>query len=308
MLTTLNPILKKALRGNYAVGAFNINDLEILQAVMHGVVAERSPVILQTSEGAIEYAGMEELAALAHIAAKRHKIPTVFHLDHGKNRKLVKQAIKSGLYTSVMYDGSSLPFKDNLKTTKEIVRLAHAKNMSVEAELGAIAGIEDFVSVSEKDAHLTNPEQATQFVKETKCDALAVAIGTSHGAHKYKGLAQLDFDRLKMIREVVRIPIVLHGASAVTPTWQKRCTKLGCELGDARGVDDKLIKRAVKLGVNKVNIDTDLRLAFTVGIRSALEKHPEQIDPRKILAPAKDFMEQVVRHKVRLLGCAGKAR
>ncbi len=308
MLTTLNPILKKALRGNYAVGAFNVNDLEIMQAVMNGVVAERSPVILQTSEGAIEYAGMEELAALAHIAAKRHKIPTVFHLDHGKNRTLVKKAIKSGLYTSVMYDGSSLSLEENIKTTKEIVQLAHTKGMSVEAELGAIAGIEDFVSVSEKDANLTSPQQAEQFVKETNCDALAIAIGTSHGSHKFTGIAQLDFERLKNIRNVVKIPLVLHGASAVTPTWQARCKNLGCDLGDARGVDDKLIKRAVSLGINKVNIDTDLRLAFTIGIRSALKKDPEQIDPRKILKPAKDFMEEVVRHKVRLLGCAGKAR
>ena len=267
MLTTLSTVLKKAEKGRYAVGAFNINNLEILQAVMDAAEAEKSPVIISTSEGAINYAGMDELAALVHLAAKRTKLPVVFHLDHGKNYDLVVRAIKSGLYTSVMFDGSSHPFKKNVRLTKKIVALAHKRGISVEAELGAIAGIEDFVSVKEKDAHLTSPEQAKDFVKQTGCDALAIAVGTSHGAFKFSGKSTLEFKRLAEIKKNVGVPLVLHGASGVPSNIKKLCTKYGCEIDKAKGVSDGNIKKAISLGVNKINIDSDLRIAFTAGTR-----------------------------------------
>ncbi len=222
MLTTLSKVLKKANAGGYAVGAFNVNNLEFIQAIIDAAEAENSPVILSTSEGAISYAGMAELGVLAHIAAKKTKVPVVFHLDHGKDEKLITEAIKSGLYTSVMFDGSHLPYKDNLRITKKIVSLAHKHDVSVEAELGAIAGIEDFVSVEEKDAHLTDPEQALEFVNKTGCDALAIAIGTSHGAYKFSGESKLDFKRLEQIEKLVKIPLVLHGASGIPPRSKTR--------------------------------------------------------------------------------------
>lgn len=307
MLTTLKHILDKAHKGNYAVGAFNINNLETLQAVMAAAEAERSPVVVQTSEGAIDYAGMDELAMLTHLAAMRTDIPVVFHLDHGKNYDLVVEAIKSGYYTSVMYDGSELPYEENVAATKRIVKMARAKGISVEAELGAIAGIEDFVSVEERDAHLTDPDQAAAFVAATGCDALAVAIGTKHGAYKFAGDSMLDFKRLKEIQAMVDVPLVLHGASGVPANIKKICTQYGCQIENAKGVPDASIKKAVSLGINKVNVDTDLRIAFDAGVRKFLHDKPEVIDPREILKPAKELMTKVVRQKMRLLGCSGKA-
>jgi len=308
MLTTLKSVLDKAHRGNYAVGAFNINNLEILQAIVEAADAESAPVIISTSEGAIKYAGMDELGCLVHTTAKKYKnIPMVFHLDHGKNYDLVVEAIKSGYYTSVMYDGSSLPFQENIKTTKKIVKMAHAKGISVEAELGAIAGIEDFVSVEEKDAHLTDPEQAEEFVKTTGCDALAIAIGTSHGAYKFKGSSKLDIARLKEIENRVDVPLVLHGASGVPADIKKQCMAYGCKIADAKGVSDAYIKRAVEGGIDKVNIDTDLRIAFDAGVRKFLKNNPEVFDPRKILGPAKKLITEVVRRKIKMLGSSGKA-
>lgn len=306
MLTTLKQVLQKAERRRYAVGAFNINNLETLQAIMDAAQAERSPVILSTSEGAIEYAGMEELASLAHIAARRTKLPVVFHLDHGKTYDLVVEAIESGWYTSVMYDGSSLAFRENIKRTRQIVKLAHKRKISVEAELGAIAGIEDFVSVEDRDAHLTDPKQAIEFVKATGCDALAVAVGTKHGAYKFKGESKLDYGRLKRITESVDVSLVLHGASGVSANIKRICTQYGCEISSAKGVSDAAVKKAVTLGVRKVNVDTDLRLAFDAGIRKFLKERPEVIDPREILKPAKELMTKVVRHKMKMLGSSGK--
>ncbi len=306
MLVSLKDLLTKASRGHYAVGAFNVNNLETIQAIMDAADAERAPVILSTSEGAIDYAGMEELASLAHIAARRTKRPVVFHLDHGKNYDLVVEAIASGWYTSVMYDGSSLPLTENIKRTTQIVKLAHKKKISVEAELGAIAGIEDFVSVEDRDAHLTDPEQAAEFVKKTGCDALAIAIGTKHGAFKFTGESRLDFGRLKEIAERVSVPLVLHGASGVPANIKKICTTYGCEISSAKGVSDSAVRKAVMLGVCKVNVDTDLRLAFDAGIRKFLKERPEVIDPREILKPAKELMTKVVKQKMKMLGSSGK--
>lgn len=306
MLTSLSSVLTKAQRGRYAVGAFNINNLETLQAIVEAAMSEKAPVILQTSEGAIDYAGMEELAALVHLAAKRMKSPVVFHLDHGKNYDLVVEAIKSGFYTSVMFDGSSLPYKENVRRTKTIVQMAHTKGISVEAEIGLIAGKEDFVSVKERDAAMTQPSQAADFAKQTHCDALAVAIGTRHGAFKMKKESSLDFERLKQIAEATRVPLVLHGASGVPTAIKRLCTQYGCDISNAKGIPDAQIKKAISLGICKVNIDTDLRIAFDAGVRKFLKEKPEVIDPREILKPAKELMSKVASMKMKLFGCAGK--
>ena len=311
MLTTLKAVLTKANKGNYAVGAFNTNNLEITLAIIEAAAAMKSPVIIQTSEGAVEYAGMPYLRAMVEVAA-RTKVPVVFHLDHGKDLKVVKAAIDGG-YTSVMYDGSALPEKENLANTKKVVAWAKKKGVSVEAEIGAIAGIEDFVSVEEKDAHLTDPKKALEFAKASGCDALAIAIGTAHGAFKFKGETILDFDRLKKIKELVKMPLVLHGASGISPELVER-TKTQCSiLGDcarlegAHGVSDEAISRAVKLGINKINVDSDLRIAFTAAVRETLLNDKKAIDPRKILGPARKLMTEVVKHKMELFGSAGKA-
>jgi fructose-bisphosphate aldolase class II len=308
MLTSLSSVLTKAQRGRYAVGAFNINNLETLQAVMDAAQMEKSPVIIQTSEGAIDYAGMDELAALVNLAAKRTNLPVIFHLDHGKNYDLVIKGIKTGFYTSVMFDGSSLLYKENIHRTKTIVAMAHKKGISVEAELGLIAGKEDFVSVDERDAAMTKPDQAADFVKQTGCDALAVAIGTRHGAFKLKKESSLDFDRLKQIAEMVPVPLVLHGASGVPARVKTLCTKYGCEIASAKGIPDAQIKKAISLGICKINIDTDLRIAFDAGIRKFLKEKPEVIDPREILKPAKTLITSVARYKMKLFGCSGKGK
>lgn len=306
MLVTTKKLLTLARAKHYAVPAMNVNNLEMIKAIIDAAERMRSPIIIQTSEGAIEYAGIDYLAAMIRVAAKG-KIPVALHLDHGKHLKYVKMAIAAG-YTSVMFDGSALPEKENLKITKEVVKLAHAKGVSVEAEIGAIAGIEDFVSVEEKDAHLTNPEQAAAFAKETKCDSLAVAIGTAHGAFKFKGKTHLDIDRLKKIAKLVKLPIVLHGASGVLEDVKALAEHHGAKLGEARGVLDVDIKHAIKYGVAKINIDTDLRLAFTAGIRESCDDLPQVIDPRKLLERANLLMREVAMRKMKLFGSAGRVR
>ncbi|MAG28555.1 fructose-1,6-bisphosphate aldolase, class II [bacterium] len=306
MLTQTKTMLLKAKLGNYAVGAFNINNMEIGQAIIEAAEREHAPVICQTSEGSIEYAGMDMLLAIGRELARSSKIPMSLHLDHGKNVDIVKQAIHAG-YESVMYDGSSHEFKRNIELTRSIVSLAHSKSISVEAELGAIAGIEDFVSIEDQDANLTNPEQAKEFVKQTKCDFLAIAIGTAHGAYKFTKKSKLDLNRLKEIKKQVKIPLVLHGASSVPKSAVKKIKKYGGDLGKPVGVSNKDLKRAVKLGINKVNTDTDVRLAFTGGVRKLLKKEKDQFDPRKILKPAYEEIVDMVRWKIRLLGSSNKA-
>jgi len=305
MLVNSKTMLKKAQKGKYAVGAFNINNLEILQAIVNAGIKMRSPLIIQTSEGAISYAGMDYLAAMIAVAAKA-PVPIAFHLDHGKDLKIIKKAIDSG-YTSVMYDGSSLPYAKNLKNTKQVVAWARRKKITVEAELGAIAGIEDFVSVSQRDAHLTNPDQARKFVRQTGCDLLAIAIGTSHGAYKYKGSSKLDFKRLVEIRKKVSAPLVLHGASGVPSALVRQIEKFGGKLKNPRGVSDTNIKNAVRLGITKINTDTDLRLAFTASLRKTLKQNPGEFDPRKIIGPARDLIQQTVEHRILVFGSKNKA-
>ena len=306
MLVSSVSLLKRARLEHFAVPAFNINNLEILKAVMQAAEELRSPVIVQTSEGAIEYAGMDYLIAMVRIAASA-KLPVVLHVDHGKNLKTIHEAIKRG-YTSVMFDGSSLPFADNVRSTQQVVAWARAKkNISVEAELGSIHGIEDLVNVAERDAVLTNPLQAVEFMKLTKCDSLAVAIGTAHGAYKFSGEAHLDLPRLKKIAALVKVPLVLHGASGVREDVVKIAEQYGAKLGDARGVLDSDIKKAIKLGIAKVNIDTDLRLAFTAGVREAIHDMPKVIDPRKLLEPAMTLMRETAKRKMKTFGSAGRA-
>ncbi|MCC7357021.1 class II fructose-bisphosphate aldolase [Candidatus Uhrbacteria bacterium] len=306
MLVSLKKVLVEARAKHYAVPAMNVNNMEAVKAIISAAEHMHSPVIIQTSEGAIEYAGIEYLAALIRIAAKG-KIPVVMHLDHGKKLEYVKMALAHG-YTSVMFDGSALPEKDNIRISTQVVKLAHAKGASVEAEIGAIAGIEDFVSVEEKDAHLTNPEAALDFVKKTGCDALAIAIGTAHGAYKFKGKTHLDLDRLKKIAKLVKLPLVLHGASGVLEDVKELAEKHGAQLGKARGVLDEDIQQAISLGISKINIDTDLRLAFTAGIREAVDDLPQVIDPRKLLEPANLLMREVAMRKMKLFGSAGRVK
>lgn len=283
MLVIGKDIMQKAHEGNYAVGAFNINNMEIVQAIVEAADELRSPVIIQVSEGAIKYAGIEYLAAMAKIAAEKASVPVALHLDHGTTFDTIIKCIRHG-WTSVMFDGSHHPLDENIAHTKEIVKIAHAAGISVEAELGRLGGIEDNISVDEKDARLTSPDEAVRFVEETGVDYLAIAIGTAHG--KYKGEPKLDFDRLTEIKELVNIPLVLHGAS---------------------GVPEESIKKATRLGINKINIDTDIRLAFTEGIRSVIVGKPEEYDPRKLCGPAKALMKEVVKNKIEMFGCAGKA-
>ncbi|MBP9869665.1 class II fructose-1,6-bisphosphate aldolase [Patescibacteria group bacterium] len=305
MLVTAKKLLVPARAKKYAVPAFNVNDLEFLKAVISAAEKMNSPVIVQTSEGAIQYAGIDYLVAMIRVAAKG-KIPVVMHLDHGKDLKTVKACIDAG-YTSVMYDGSALPYAKNAANTKKVVAWARKKGVSVEAEIGALAGIEDLVSVEAKDAALTNPEEAAKFAKETGCDSLAVAIGTSHGAFKFKDATHLDIARLKKIAQLVKLPIVLHGASGVLEDVKEIAEKHGAKLGEARGVLDADIKQAIKHGVAKINIDTDLRIAFTAGIREALDEMPKVIDPRKLLEPPFLLMREVAMRKMKLFGSAGRA-
>ncbi|GAV22855.1 class II fructose-1,6-bisphosphate aldolase [Carboxydothermus pertinax] len=282
-LVTVSELLTKAQKEGYAVGAFNCNNMEIVQAIVAAAEAENSPVIIQASQGAIKYAGIDFIAALSHQAAKNAKVPVALHLDHGTSLEQVMACIRHG-FTSVMIDGSKYPFAENVAITKKVVELAHAIGVSVEAELGKIGGTEDDISVDERDAFFTDPKEAQEFVARTGVDSLAVAIGTAHG--RYKGVPKLDFERLAKIRELVHIPLVLHGSS---------------------GVPDEDIKKAISLGVAKVNIDTNIREAFVGKMREVLEKNPDEIDPRKILGPAKEAAIEVIRQKIRVFGSSNKA-
>lgn len=313
MLRTLKTVLADAQRRRYAVGAFNINNLEAVRAVIDTAVAERSPVIIQTSEGAVEYAGMDYLLAIMQVAAEA-PVPVVVHLDHGKDLRVVKAALDAG-YSSVMYDGSTLPYAQNVANTKKVVGWARRKGASVEAEIGAISGVEDLVNVSEREASFTDPREAAAFVKATGCDALAVSVGTAHGPRKskVKGRIALDIPRLRKIDKVIKVPLVLHGASGVDPKFvdrmQRYCaTYRDCKrMAGAKGIPDAQIKAAVRTGICKINIDSDLRIAFTCGLRETLMEDKTNIDPRKLLKRSTALMAEVVRSKMRLFGSSGKA-
>lgn len=305
MLASGKTVLDKAHKGNYAVGSFNINNMEIIQAIVAAAERQRSPVILSTSEGALDYAGMDYLFSMAKLAAKKASVPIVINLDHGKDLDVIKQAIDIG-YTSIMIDGSHFDFDKNIEITKKVVRMAHKEGISVEGELGTIGGSED--KVSARQIIYTDPDAAEEFVKKTGVDYLAIAIGTSHGAYKFEGAGKLDLDRLKAIKQRLDMPIVLHGASGV-PDWiLKKAELFGAKLPGAEGVSDEQIVQAVSLGINKINTDTDLRLAFTAAVREIIYTKPQEFDPRKLLGPARDLMQQVVEHRMQIFGSAGKAK
>lgn len=306
MLVDTKELFKKAYEGGYAIGAFNVNNMEIIQGIMAACDEKKAPVILQISKGAREYANPLYLKKLIEAAIEEYPhIPVVMHLDHGPDFDLCKAAVDGG-YTSVMIDASHDPYEENVRRTKEVVDYAHAHGIVVEAELGQLVG-EQF-DAGEGGAMgagiYTNPQQAVEFVQRTGCDSLAVAIGTSHGAYKFtKGEAQLDFERLEAIRNMLPgFPLVLHGASSVIPELVDVCNQYGGNLPNAKGIPEEMISRAAKMGVCKVNIDTDLRLAMTATIRKEFAADPTNFDPRKYLAPARDAIKQMVMHKLDILG------
>ncbi len=282
-LVTVQELLTKAEAGKYAVGAFNCNNMEIVQAIVAAAEAEHAPVIIQASQGAIKYAGIEYITSLTKVAAENTKVPVALHLDHGTSFEQCVKCIRFG-FTSVMIDGSKHPLQENIDLTNKVLSVARAVGVSVEAELGKIGGTEDDIVVTAREALFTDPEEAKAFVDATGVDALAVAIGTAHG--RYKGVPQLDFQRLKQIKALVNIPIVLHGSS---------------------GVPDEAVREAIGLGVRKVNIDTNIREAFVDAARKVITENPNEIDPRNVLKPARQAAIEVIRQKIRVFGSSGQA-
>lgn len=306
MLVTNKDLMVPARENGYAIPALNVQNLESLTAVTEAAVEEKSPVIVQITPSVIKYAGLAYIVGLAKAAAQLSPVPMAVHLDHGENFEIAATCVGVG-FSSVMIDGSFLKFEENIALTKRVVDIAHPRGISVEAELGKLAGVEER-SVEEKDAILTDPDAAKEFVEKTGVDALAVAIGTSHGAYKFKSEAKLDLDRLKSISEKVSIPLVLHGASSVPQELVEKATKYGATLSGAKGIPEDQYKQAIALGIAKINIDTDLRLAFTATVREVLANSPKEFDPRKILGPAKEAMKQVAKSKMQLFGSSGKAQ
>lgn len=298
-MVSVKEILSTADRGGYAVGAFNFSNLEILQAIVRAAADTGCPAILAVSEGAIEYGGFETLRDMARAASSSVPVPLALHLDHGRNREVVSRCIAEG-FTSVMFDGSHLPFADNVRMTREVVEEARKRGVTVEGELGRLVGIEDNVEVDDRDALLTDPVKAKEFVASTGVDSLAVAIGTSHGPYKFKGETKLDFERLRAIDSLVDVPLVMHGASGVGSEAVARAQRAGVAIEEAHGVSDDAIAEAIALGVRKINIDTDLRLAFTTALRESLRGRAQELDPRKILAPAREAVYQVARSKMEM--------
>jgi len=307
-LVTTKEMFEKSMKEGFAIGAFNINNMEILQGIVDAAEKQKSPVILQASSGAIKYARIKYLMKMVEAAVEETTIPIAIHLDHGADFEACKMCIDNG-FTSVMIDGSKYSFEENIEITKKVVEYAHARGVVVEAELGQLAGIEDDVNVSEADAKYTDPDQAKEFVERTGCDSLAIAIGTSHGAYKFKGEAKLRMDILKEIKEKIpNTPIVLHGASTVIPELVDTCNKYGGDIPGAKGVPDEILHEASISGVSKINVDTDLRLAFTGEIRKALAENPGAFDPRKYLTPAREKITEVVEHKIKnVFGSSNKA-
>ncbi len=306
-LVTTTEMFKKAYEGGYAVGAFNVNNMEIIQGIVDAAKEENAPLILQVSAGARKYAKPAYLVKLVEAAMIDTGLDICLHLDHGEDFEICKKCVDDG-FTSVMIDGSKYPFEENVALTKRVVEYAHAKGVVVEAELGRLSGIEDNINVDERQATFTDPKEAAEFVERTGVDSLAIAIGTSHGAYKFKGDPYLDFERLKKIHELIPdTPLVLHGASTVLPEFVDLCNKYGGKIPGAKGVPEDMIREASKYGICKVNIDTDLRLAMTAEIRRYLAEHPEDFDPRKYLGPARNAIKAMVQHKIRnVLGSSNK--
>ena len=300
MLVTTKEMFKKSMEEHFAIGAFNVNNMEIIQGIMDAAAENKSPVVLQASSSAIKYARIGYLKKMVEAAVEEHpEVPVALHLDHGPDFETCKMCVDAG-FTSVMFDGSKYDFEENVRLTKEVVDYAHAHGVVVEAELGKLAGIEDDVNVAADDAMYTDPEQAREFVERTGCDSLAIAIGTSHGAYKFKGEARLRFDILAKVKELIpNTPIVLHGASTVIPELVEMCNKYGGDIPGAKGVPDEILHEASLKGVSKINVDTDLRLAMTAQIRKVFVEEPAAFDPRKYLTPAREEVKNTVSHKMK---------
>ena len=307
-LVNTKEMFKKAYEGGYAIGAFNVNNMEMIQGIVSAAKEENAPLILQVSSGARKYANPLYLRKLVEAAVEDSGLPIALHLDHGDTYELCKSAIEDG-FSSVMIDASHHSFEENIKITSQVVKLAHDKGITVEAELGRLAGIEDDVNVSSADASYTDPAQVEEFVARTGADSLAIAIGTSHGAFKFKGEAMLRFDVLEEVsKRLPGFPIVLHGASSVLPEYVKIIQENGGSMAGAKGVPEALLRRAASMAVCKINIDSDLRMAFTAAIRKHFNENPAHFDPRQYLSPAREYIKQCVKHKlVNVLGCNGKA-
>lgn len=309
-LVNTTEMFKKAYEGKYAIGAFNVNNMEIIQGIMGAASELSSPVILQASAGARKYAGSIYLKKLVEAAVCENNIPIALHLDHGDSFETCKSCIDSG-FTSVMIDGSSLEYEENIELTKKVTDYAHKYNVTVEGELGSLAGIEDEVRVPPDKSFYTDPNQVEDFVKKTGVDSLAVAIGTSHGAYKFKPgqNPELRFDILSEIeKKLPGFPIVLHGASSVVPQFVEEINKYGGHLKEAIGIPETMLRKAAQMAVCKINVDSDLRLAMTAKIRESLAENPENFDPRGYLSPAREAVKEIVKHKIKnVMGCAGKA-
>ncbi len=308
-LVTTKKMFEMAYKNGYAVGAFNVNNMEITQGIIEAIAEEKAPLILQVSKGAREYASNSYLTAIMNVAvAENPDIPICTHLDHVDNFETCKQFVDDG-FTSVMIDASKLPFEENINVTKQVVKYAHDHGVVVEAELGQLGGIEEHVvGVDDVEKHLTDPNQVVEFVGKTGVDSLAVAVGTSHGAYKFKTEPKLAFDRIQEIQDKLPgFPLVMHGSSSVLKEFVDLINKYGGKMPNAMGVPESAISRAAKMAICKVNIDTDLRLALTAKIRQVFAEKPAEFDPRKYLGPGREAIKQMVKHKLQVLGCAGKA-
>jgi len=307
-LVNTKEMLNKAYHGGYAIGAFNVNNMEMVQGIVEAAQEQNSPLILQVSAGARKYAGADYLKALVDAAVKTSDIPIALHLDHGADFEICKACIDGG-FTSVMIDASHHSFEENIALTKKVVEYAHPKGVTVEAELGQLAGIEDDVNVSEDDANYTNPDEVIEFATKTGCDSLAIAIGTSHGAFKFVGEAKLRYDILEEVSQrLPEFPIVLHGASSVVPEYVAEINKFGGDLSGAKGVPEDMLRKAAEMAVCKINIDSDIRLAVTAAVRHYMNDNPTIFDPRKYLGVARKYTKDIVTHKIiNVLGSNGKA-
>ena len=309
-LVTTKEMFKKAYEGGYAIGAFNVNNMEIIQGITEAAKEVNAPLILQVSAGARKYANHTYLVKLVEAAVEETGLPIALHLDHGDSFELCKSCIDGG-FTSVMIDGSHLPYEENIELTKKVVEYAHARGVVVEGELGRLAGVEDDVNVSDEDASYTRPEEVIDFVTRTGVDSLAIAIGTSHGAYKFKPgqKPQLRFDILEEVsQKLPGFPIVLHGASSVIPEYVEMINANGGDMPDAIGIPEDMLRQAAKSAVCKINIDSDLRLAMTGSIRKYFNENPSHFDPRQYLKPARAAIQDLVKKKiVNVLGCDGKA-
>jgi fructose-bisphosphate aldolase class II len=301
-------MFKKAYEGGYAIGAFNVNNMETIQGIVEAAKLEKAPLILQVSAGARKYANPLYLKKMVEAAVADSGLPICLHLDHGDTFAICKDSVDGG-FTSVMIDASHYSFEENIKITRQVVEYAHDRGVVVEAELGKLAGIEDAVNVTEKDAAYTDPNEVQEFVERTGVDSLAIAIGTSHGAFKFKSAPRLRFDILEEVgRRLPGFPIVLHGASSVPQEFVKIIETYGGSMPGAQGVPEDMLRKAASMAVCKINIDSDLRMAFTAAVREHLYKNPTQFDPRQYLGPARTAITEIVRHKiVNVLGCNNKA-